>query len=122
VRRSRGRSLIDRHGASHERACPSPGVVCGAPVGFVNYHHREDWNRRLELGFMLGRPFWGRGLMAEALAALIHHSLGGLGMIRIEATVQPDNLRATALLAASASVSKADRCAGGCASAARRAT
>jgi ribosomal-protein-alanine N-acetyltransferase len=29
----------------------------GAAVGFVNYHHREDWNRRLELGFMLGRPF-----------------------------------------------------------------
>jgi ribosomal-protein-alanine N-acetyltransferase len=70
----------------------------GAAVGFVNYHHREDWNRRLELGFMLGRPFWGHGLMAEALAALIRHSFGVLGMIRIEATVQPDNLRATALL------------------------
>lgn len=37
--------------------------------------------------------------MAEALAALIRHSFGVLGMIRIEATVQPDNLRATALLA-----------------------
>jgi ribosomal-protein-alanine N-acetyltransferase len=70
----------------------------GAAIGFVNYHHRENWNRRLEIGFMVGRPFWGRGLAAEALTALIEHCFGPLEMMRIEATVQPENARAIALL------------------------
>jgi RimJ/RimL family protein N-acetyltransferase len=51
-----------------------------------------DWeNRRAEIGFVLGRSSWGQGLMPGALALLIDHSFGDLGLHRIEADVDPRN-------------------------------
>ena len=51
-----------------------------------------DWeNRRAEIGFVLGRSSWGQGLMPGALALLIDHSFGELGLHRIEADVDPRN-------------------------------
>jgi ribosomal-protein-alanine N-acetyltransferase len=66
----------------------------GAVIGFVNYHHRENSNRRLEVGFMLSRPYWGRGLMAEALSAVLDYCFDALEMERVEATMSPQNLAA----------------------------
>ncbi len=63
----------------------------GAVVGFVNYHHRENWNSRLEVGFMLARPYWGGGLMVEAMTALLEYCFEGLNMHRVEITVTPEN-------------------------------
>lgn len=70
----------------------------GAVIGFVNYHHRENWNQRLEIGFCLSRDFWGRGLMREAATALLSHCFVDLGMERIEATTNPQNAAAIKLL------------------------
>jgi [ribosomal protein S5]-alanine N-acetyltransferase len=67
-------------------------------MGFVNYHHRENWNRRLEVGFLLARAFWGHGFMAEAMQALLEFCFLGLGMNRVEATVNPDNRAAIRLI------------------------
>lgn len=51
-----------------------------------------DWeNRRAEIGFALARASWGRGLMPDALTALIDHAFGALGLHRIEADVDPRN-------------------------------
>src|SRR5262249_50668679 len=60
-------------------------------IGVVIYHHREAHNRRLELGYMLARPYYGRGLMLEAVQALIAHCFAELGVHRIEAMIHPDN-------------------------------
>jgi ribosomal-protein-alanine N-acetyltransferase len=76
-------------------------LVCGETgqvVGFVNYHHREIWNRRLEIGFMLGRRYWGLGLMSEALRAVLDHCFATLNTNRIEVTVNPDNSAAIAMI------------------------
>jgi ribosomal-protein-alanine N-acetyltransferase len=35
-------------------------------VGYVNYHNRDPWHRRLAVGYILARPYWGQGLMTEA--------------------------------------------------------
>ena len=40
-------------------------------------------NRRAELGFALGRAFWGRGYVAAALPALLKFAFGGLGLHRV---------------------------------------
>lgn len=64
----------------------------GTVMGLVNYHHRESWNARLEIGYLLGRRYWGRGLMAEAVARLVAHCFEDLGTHRIEATIEPTNL------------------------------
>lgn len=68
-----------------------------AVIGMVNFHHREAWNRRAEIGFLLARPFWGQGLMREALSALVAHCFEALDMNRLEATILPENLDAIRL-------------------------
>jgi ribosomal-protein-alanine N-acetyltransferase len=76
-------------------------LVCretGAVIGFANYHHRENWNRRLEIGFMLHPAFHDRGFMAEALATLLAFCFEELPMQRIEATTSPENARAIRLI------------------------
>lgn len=67
-------------------------------VGFANYHHRENWNQRLEIGFFLHPAFQGRGLMAEALTALLAYCFEQLAMERIEVTTSPDNSAAIRLI------------------------
>lgn len=71
-------------------------------VGAVFYHHREVWNCRLEMGWMLLPACWGRGLMSEAAAAVLAHAFapvktGGMGVHRAEALVEPANRRSIAL-------------------------
>jgi ribosomal-protein-alanine N-acetyltransferase len=63
----------------------------GATIGMVNYHHREPWNRRLEVGYILARPFWRRGLMREAMRAFLRHLFEDLGTHRVELTIEPGN-------------------------------
>ncbi|MGP0095272.1 MAG: GNAT family N-acetyltransferase [Xanthobacteraceae bacterium] len=76
-------------------------LVCkrtGAVMGLVNYHHREDWNRRLEVGFVLARPYWRKGFMGEAMQALLKYCFLGLGMNRVEVTVNPTNRSAIRMI------------------------
>ena len=65
-----------------------PGDRC---IGMVNYHHREARNARLEIGYILAPAQQGRGLMTEAVAALVRYCLEGLAVHRIEALIHPDN-------------------------------
>jgi ribosomal-protein-alanine N-acetyltransferase len=76
-------------------------LVCretGVTIGFANYHHRENWNQRLEIGFLLHPAFRGRGLMSEALDALLAFCFEELEMERIEVTTQPENDAAIRLI------------------------
>lgn len=60
----------------------------------------DEGSRRAELGYVLGRAHWRQGLMREAIVAVCAHAFGVLGIRRIEAEVNPDNLASCALLAA----------------------
>ena len=58
-----------------------------------------DWrHRRAEVGFALSRAFWGQGLAAEAMHAVIDH-LAGLGFKRLTARSHVGNSRCESLLA-----------------------
>jgi [ribosomal protein S5]-alanine N-acetyltransferase len=46
---------------------------------------------RAEAGYWLGQPYWGQGLMSEALAALLRYGFGPLGLNKIYATHIPEN-------------------------------
>ena len=50
------------------------------------------------LGFSVDAAVEGRGLMREALAAVVDYGFQGIGLHRIEANHQPQNLRSAALL------------------------
>lgn len=48
-------------------------------------------HRRAEVGYALGRAYWGHGYIQEALHALLDYAFGVLGLHRIEADVDPRN-------------------------------
>ena len=68
-------------------------------IGLVNYHHREARNEKLEIGYILAPAQQGRGLMTEAVAALVAYCFGELAAHRIEALIHPDNTASIRLVA-----------------------
>lgn len=70
------------------------GKVLGDCALFNGVAHSQ----RAEIGFCLGRKFWGNGYMVEAASALIEHGFKNVGLRRIEADVDPRNLSSIQLL------------------------
>lgn len=70
-----------------------------ALVGRVTLHHWDRDNRRAEVGFVVARAHWGRGLASEAVRTALGYGFGALGLHRVEADVHPDNAGSLALLA-----------------------
>lgn len=56
-------------------------------------------SKRAEIGFGLGRTYWGKGLIHEAGEALIQYGFNTLGLRRIEAEIDPDNQASAKALA-----------------------
>lgn len=50
------------------------------------------------MGYYVGAPFAGRGLMREAVALALDHAFGPLGLHRVEANIQPGNAASLALV------------------------
>ena len=48
-------------------------------------------SRRAEMGYALGRPYWGAGYMHEALTALVDYAFTTLNLHRLEADIDPRN-------------------------------
>lgn len=48
-------------------------------------------NGRAEIGYAMGRAYWGKGYMHEALQALVSHAFEVLKLRRLEADVDPRN-------------------------------
>lgn len=71
----------------------------GGLAGMINYHHRQPWNRRLELGWILAPAFWRQGLMTEAARAVLRHCFTDLDTHRVEAIIEPDNIASRGLAA-----------------------
>jgi RimJ/RimL family protein N-acetyltransferase len=60
-------------------------------LGMMCVHHREAWNRRLEIGYILARRYWRKGLMSEALTPFLRYCFAELTCHRIEASIEPEN-------------------------------
>ena len=67
-------------------------------IGKISLYFFSKQNRRAETGYILNREHWGRGLMSEALAAVLGYAFKELNMHRIEADVDPDHAASLALL------------------------
>lgn len=50
------------------------------------------------LGYWMGAPYARRGYMREAIAAVVHHAFGALGLSRIEAACLPENIASRGVL------------------------
>ena len=60
-------------------------------IGSVTLFHPDFTHRRAEIGYALGRAFWGKGYMQETLQAILTHAFAVLNLHRIEADVDPRN-------------------------------
>ena len=59
-----------------------------ALLGAIGLEHGTDVR---ELGYWLGIDHWRRGLMSEAVGAMVHHGFTAMGVRRLFATTDPDN-------------------------------
>lgn len=58
----------------------------GLPVGSIGLHFHSDLaeiDEEAELGYWIGVPYWGRGLVPEAAEELLRHAFEYLGLKRV---------------------------------------
>jgi RimJ/RimL family protein N-acetyltransferase len=68
----------------------------GAFIGRAGLHFPDGWPEP-EVGWVLARDFWGRGLAHEAAQAALGHAFGVLGWSRAISLIHPENLRSIRL-------------------------
>jgi [ribosomal protein S5]-alanine N-acetyltransferase len=62
-----------------------------ALIGCCSLHHIDREQRFCEVGYILRRSHWGRGLMHEAMTAVVDFAFEGLALLRLEADIDPRN-------------------------------
>jgi ribosomal-protein-alanine N-acetyltransferase len=70
------------------------GIVYKGDLRFVGTCGLVNWSRehaRAELGYVLSGRYWGRGLMTEAVGAMIRFGFWRMGLNRIEARCVAEN-------------------------------
>ena len=57
----------------------------GLPIGSIGFHHNDlaQKDDEAELGYWLGVPYWGRGLVPEAAREMLRHAFCDLGLARV---------------------------------------
>ncbi len=68
----------------------------GDLIGRIGFHQPEGWPG-FELGWMLGREFWGEGYATEAAQRLLDHGFNNLDKAHIISVIQPENERSIRL-------------------------
>lgn len=69
----------------------------GGFIGTCGYDNLETYHHG-EIGFDLSKDLWGKGLMAEALSAIIDYGFETLKLTRVDADIYTSNHRAMRLL------------------------
>ena len=68
------------------------------PIGSISVVNSDDRVDMVEIGYCIGRNWWGREIMPEALSAVMVYLFDEVGMQRIEAGHDPDNPASGAVL------------------------
>lgn len=66
----------------HWAMCLKPGLE---PIGSIGIVDRQAYDERAEIGYCIGRRWWGRGLTAEALRAVLAFGFEAAGYNRLSA-------------------------------------
>ncbi len=80
-------------------SAPETYALClkedGLPIGSVGLHRNDlaENEDEYELGYWIGKPFWGQGLIPEASRELLRHAFDDLGMERIWCGYYEGNLK-----------------------------
>ena len=63
----------------------------GEPIGSISVVNHDDLVEMAEIGFCVGKNWWGQGIMTEAAKSVINFLFGDVGVQRIEAGHDPNN-------------------------------
>lgn len=90
------RALLERWAAGYEDAGNYQWAIelkaLGRPVGSIGVGHFSERNLSCEVGYCMGKPWWGQGIMTEALRAVLAFLFEEVGMHRVEARHDPRNV------------------------------
>ena len=85
----------ERHGFSFWAVI---GRASGQLIGDAGLYHGEDGGPEIELGYTLGRAWWGRGYATEAAAACRDLAFGRLALETVTAIADPANAASARVL------------------------
>ena len=70
-------------------------IICrggdGKPIGNISAVHVNEKTSEVEIGYCMGRAWWGRGIMTEALKAVIDYFIEQVGANRVAARYDTNN-------------------------------
>ena len=61
------------------------------PIGSIAVVHSDDSIKMAHVGYCIGKPWWGQGIMTEAMKTVMVYLFEEVGMQRIEAGHDPNN-------------------------------
>ena len=61
-------------------------------IGDVGYYDYEKKHNRAEIGYILGKEYWGKGIMSEALGAMLGYGFNEMCLNRVQALIDPRNM------------------------------
>jgi ribosomal-protein-alanine N-acetyltransferase len=67
-------------------------------VGKIGHHRWQRMHQRSEVGYILRRDLWGRGLTSEALRAVLEFGWSRMHLHSVEAQLDPRNRRSVRVL------------------------
>lgn len=89
--------FIKRHLESYKKQSSIPWVIVYKPhnkvVGFINLFSYIPTHCRAEIGCVISREYWGRGIAMEAGIAVLDFGFTSFGLHKIHATADPRNIQ-----------------------------
>ena len=70
----------------------------GELIGTIGFYRMKKEHFRAEIGYVLASNYWGRGLMSEAIQAVVKYGFDVMGLHSIEADTDPLNVRSMKVL------------------------
>ena len=70
----------------------------GKLIGYIGHWRLIKEHYRAEVGYMLYRDYWRKGIMKEALAEVVDYGFNEMKLHSIEARINPQNLASAGLL------------------------
>lgn len=70
----------------------------GRAIGTCGFHHFDEDFHHAETGYILDRAYWGKGIMKEAMSAILTYAFTEMGLHRVEAIIDIANERSKGLL------------------------
>lgn len=67
-------------------------------IGTCGFHDWRKNHQKAEIGYELTPEYWRNGIMTEAIQKVIDYGFNNLGLNRIEAFVEPENIRSRKVL------------------------